>query len=245
MEALGRVVEKAIGKAKQARVQVSSRSGVQPVLSVESQVPTNRIKEIIDVATQKVMSNTIPDIKGGAAIEIGEGPAMYNMKMLGNHAKTMVGVEIGAGQTGRQGDVTRGFVIRSQLARLPFSDASFNYFIARLATPFQGDLVRAIRELSRIVAAGGQGVLIDYHPFGMYAKRGTNRSRPADSGVARLEDYYRLFRQSGLRVVDVREAFVDESMRQHFKEEEIQAYRNLKGSPLIIFLFVYKPKTTA
>ena len=38
------------------------------------------------------------------------------------------------------------------------------------------------------------------------------------------------------------EIFVDEGMRQLFHEEEIAAYRNLKGTPLLVFLFVYKPK---
>jgi hypothetical protein len=51
-----------------------------------------------------------------------------------------------------------------------------------------------------------------------------------------------LCRKGGMRVVDVKEAFIDEGSRGFFREEEIQAYRNLKGTPLLTFLFVYKPK---
>lgn len=244
MEALGRFVESVIGKAKQAKVQVSTRGGVQPILSIESQFSFGRIRDLIEASIQKVMANSIPDLKGGMALEVGEGPAAYGSRMLSAQAKMAVGVEIGGGSVGRQGDISRGFVVRAPLARLPFSGAIFTYFMARLATTLQGDVVRAVREIGRILAPGGQGVIIDYHPFGLYAKRGAGRVRPPDSGIHKLEDYYRLCRQASLRVVDVREVFIDEGMRQLFKDEEIYAYRNLKGTPLLIFLFVYKPKGT-
>ncbi|MFH0800600.1 MAG: methyltransferase domain-containing protein [Pseudomonadota bacterium] len=242
MEALGRVVESLIGKAKQARVQVSTRGGVQPILSLESQLEPLRIREVIEASAQKVLSGAIPDLNGGEALEVGEGPAAFGSRMLACHAKAALGVEIGGGSVARQGDISRGFTIRAQLMRLPFADNRFSYFLARLATQFAGDMVRNARELSRVLTPGGQGMIVDYHPFGLYAKHGAGRVRSADSGVHRIEDYYRLCRQAGLRIVDVREVFIDEGMRQLFGEQEIGAYRNLKGTPLLIFIFVYKPK---
>lgn len=242
MEALGRVVERTINRAKTTRVQVNSRSGVQPILSLESQLNLSRIRDLIDASVQKVTADAIPDLKESAALEVGEGPAAYVARLLNCRAKIAIGVEIGGGSVGRQGDTSRGFVLRGQLSRLPFNDNSFGYFLARLATPFTGDFQRAAKELGRILVPGGQGVIVDYHPFGLYAKRGANRIRPVDSGVHKFEDYYQLCRQAGMRIIDVREAFVDENLRQTFREEEIQAYRNLKGTPLLIFIFVYKPK---
>ena len=242
MEALGRVVESVIGKAKQATVQVSTRGGVQPILSVESQLTAPRIRDLIDASTHKVLSGAIPDLKGGTALEVGEGPVSWAARLLSAQAQSVMGAEIGGGSVGSQGDASRGFVVRGSVPKLPFPDKRFSYVMARLATQLQGDMVRALREISRVMAPGGQGVLVDYHPFGLYAKRGASRVRPADSGVHRFEDYYRFCRQAGLRVVDVREIFVDEGMRQLFHEEEIAAYRNLKGTPLLVFLFVYKPK---
>jgi len=242
MEALGHVVESVIGKAKQATVQVSTRGGVQPILSVESQIPASRIRDIIEASTQKVLSSALPDLKGKAALEVGEGPVSWSGRLLGANAALVLGVEVGGGSVGRQGDSSRGFVVRGNVAKLPIENDRFNYVVARLATQLQGDMVRAFRELSRVMSPGSQGVFVDYHPFGLYAKRGAARVRPADSGVQRIEDYYRFCRQVGLRVVDVRESFIDETSRQLFREEEIAAYRNLKGTPLLIFLFVYKPK---
>ncbi len=245
MEWLGHHVEAIIGKAKHARMRVESRGGVQPVLSVESQLSPHRLRELIDSASEKVLLGTIPSLKGQDALEVGEGPVALGAKLLASQARMAVGLEIGGASIGRQGDVSRGFVVRGELARMPFPPGCFAYVVARLATTLQGDMVRAFREIGRVIEPGGQGVIIDYHPFGLFAKKGSGRLRPADSGIERFEDYYRLSRQSGFRVIDVREAVVDESLRGFFHEQEIGIYRNLKGTPLIAFLFIYKPKARA
>lgn len=244
MAFIGRGVESIIGKAKTASVQVSTRGGIQPVLSLDSQLAPARVGELVDASTQKVMKNSIPDIKGATIIEIGEGCPAFAAHMLGLQAKAAVCVEISGKSQSRQGDASRGFVVRGETSRLPFGNNRFSYLIARFATPFRGDISRAARELGRVLVPGGQGVIVDYHPFGLYSKRGDSKMRAPDLGANHFEDYYRICRQSGLRVVDVREIFVDESMRQMFKGEEISAYRNLKGTPLIIFIFIYKPKGT-
>lgn len=240
MEALGHFVENMIGKAKKAKVQVGSRGGVQPVLSVESLMPLERIKEIIEESTKDVLADAIPDIKGGQALEIGEGPALYGQRLLGSHAQTAVGVEIAGEYTGKQGDPTRGFVLQAKPQRLPFANQSFNYVLGRLATPSQGDIVKAVTEIGRVLAPGGQGVIVEFHPFGLFAKRGPQRIRSIESSLRKFEEYYRLCRKAGLRIVDLREAFIDEGTRGLFKEDEIPVYRSLKGTPLLAFLFIYK-----
>jgi len=85
-------------------------------------------------------------------------------------------------------------------------------------------------------------VFIDYHPYGLYAKKGPNRLRSVESSIRGAEDYYRICRAAGLRVVDLREAFVDENLRSYFGDDQISAYRSMKGSPLTIYLFFYKPR---
>lgn len=239
---LGRVVEAVIGKAKEAKVQVGSRGGMQPIISVEGMLDTGRIKELIESSIQKMMEIQLPDLTGKVALEIGEGPASYGARLLARRADEAIAVEIGGASIGMQGDISRGYVLRGNISALPFGNAKFPYVIARLATPFQGDMSRAINEIGRILVPGGQGVLVDYHPFGLYGRRGTGRLRPAESGIHCFEDYYRHSKKTGLRVVDIREVFVDEGMRGLFHEEEIQAYRHLKGTPLIVFIFFYKPR---
>lgn len=245
MEALGRVVEQAIGKAKRAKVQVGSRSGVQPVLSLESLLPPDRMKELIEEATKSVLAEAIPDIKGGTALEIGEGPALYGRKLLGSKASNSVAVEVGGKLTERQNDATRGFVVQAKPSRLPFQSQSFNYVLGRLATPHQGDIVKAVTEIGRVLAPGGQGVIVEFHPFGLYAKRGPQRMKSIESNLRKFEEYYRLCRKAGLRVVNLRESFVEENMRKLFAEGEISAYRSLKNTPILAFFFVYKLRRLA
>lgn len=242
MTSLGRLVEQLIGKARLAKVQVESRSGVQPIFSVESQLTYQRIRDLVESATQGVISNSIPNLKDQMAIEVCEGPPQFGPRMLGLQAQGVICVDIGGQQTLLQGDPTRGFVLRAQPARLPFANSRFNYVVGRMTTSFQSDMMRVIHELGRILSAGAQGIIVDYHPYGLYARRGTNRVRSAESGIRKFEDYYRFCRLAGLRVVDLKESFIDEEMRSFFKENEINAYRSLKGTPFLVFLFVYKPK---
>jgi hypothetical protein len=91
-----------------------------------------------------------------------------------------------------------------------------------------------------VLAPGGQGMIVEFHPFGQFAKRGGQRMRSIESNLRKFEEYYRLCRKAGLRIVDLRESFIDESARALFGEDEIAAYRQLKGTPLLAFFFVYK-----
>jgi len=242
MEWLGHVVEHLIGSAKKARVQVESRTGMQPVLSIESQLPYERTKDLIDASIKRMMENALPNLEGHAALDIGEGPVLYASRLLGARAATAISYDIRSASAETQGDASRGFVVRGKPARLPFPANRFAYVIGRLASAFQGDVVRAATEMGRVMSQGGQGVLIDFHPFGLFAKRGAGRLKSAESNLRRFEDYYALMRKSGLRIVDLREIFIDEQVRQMFRNEEIAAYRSLKGTPLLAFFFLYKPR---
>ena len=73
MEALGHLVEQLIGKAKRAKVQVESRSGVQPLLSLESQLAPPRLRELIEATTQRVVASAMPELEGQTTLELGEG----------------------------------------------------------------------------------------------------------------------------------------------------------------------------
>lgn len=239
---LGHLVEHLIGSAKKARVQVGARTGMQPVLSIESQLSYEQIKDLIDASVKRMMENAFPNLDGSSALDIGEGPIFYAARLLGARADTAISFDIRSASADAQGDASRGFIVRGRASKLPFASERFAYVIARLASIFQGDVTRATMEIGRVMAPGGQGVLIDFHPFGLYAKKGPDRIKSAESGLRRLEDYYALMRKAGLRIVDFREGFIDEQTRSMFDDEQIHAYRSLKGSPLLAYFFIYKPK---
>lgn len=242
MTSAGKLVERIIGHAQKAKVQVGGRGGVQPILSLESLAGANKIGEMVDIATERVALPVVPELKDGLALDIGEGPPQFLARFMERGARTSVGFEIGGGSRGAQGDQERGYIVRGRAANIPFNTDFFVYVVARLASPYQGDILRVMKEVGRVTAPGGQGVLVDYHPYGMYAKKGPDRLRSVESSIRGTEDYYRICRAAGLRVVDLREAFIDENFRSIFGEENLSAYRSVKGSPLVIFLFFYKPR---
>lgn len=242
MESTGRLIERAIGQAQKAKVQVGTRGGLQPILSLESLLGTNKIRELIDLSTERILFPAVPDLKEGISLDVGEGPPQLLEKFLEKGSQTAVGLEIGGGSRGKQGDVNKGYVVRGSAVSIPFADDFFHYIVVRLATPFQGDILRVMKEIGRVNVPGGQGVLIDYHPYGLYAKKGSNRLRSVESSIRGAEDYYRICRAAGLRVVDLRESFIDENLRSSFEEENISSYRSVKGSALAIYLFFYKPR---
>ena len=102
---------------------------------------------------------------------------------------------------------------------------------------------KGLSEIGRVLKHGGQGMLVDYHPYGLYSKKGSTRLRPATSCIHKIEDYYANLKNCGLRVINIKEIVVDDSMRKFFKEEEIAAYRSLKGSAFLIYVFFYRPKS--
>ncbi len=242
MEALGRIVEHLIGSAKKASVHVGTRAGVQPLLSIESQLSYERIKELIDLSIKKMVEPALPDLQGKTALDIGEGPVFYASRLLGARAQCAVSFDIRGAASELQGDASRGYIVQGKPAKLPFPAERFSYIMARLASMSQGDVARAIAEMGRVMTPGSQAVLVDFHPFGLFAKKGSSRIKSAESNLHRFEDYYATMRKAGLRIVDLREIFIDEQTRGFFKEEEISVYRSLKGTPLLAFFFLYRPK---
>lgn len=242
MTTAGKFLERAIGHAQKAKAQVGQRGGVQPILSLESLLGMNKISELISASVERYVIPAVPELAGRTAIDLGEGPPQMLKRFAEREARLSLGYEIGGGSLGHQGDAKAGYVVRGKPQNIPVSDNFFDYAVLRLATPLQGDILRVMKEAGRILAPGGQGVLIDYHPYGMYAKKGPERLRAIESSIRGIEDYYRICRTSGLRVVDVREAFIDENVRSMFNEETQAAFRTVKGSPLTMVLFIYKPR---
>lgn len=239
---LGRLVERIIGEAHKAKISVETRRGVQPILSLESQLPSSKINEIINFATEQVYTAKIPNLEGMTTLEIGDGPPLFTQRFLQQQARVAIDANIGKSSPPVQGDLSRGFIVNTSAGSTPFGEGFFDYIAARLSTSLQGDISKVIKEISRIIAGGGQGVMIDFHPFGLYAKRGSNRLHSAESTISGIGDYYKIFRSYNMRIIDLKEAFVDESYRSLFKNTDIQSYRNIKSTPLLVFIYFFKPK---
>lgn len=241
--AVGGLLEKVINKAESlsSASGLTSRSSVQPVLSLEGQLALPKLKELINLTVDRMVASSIPGLIDRTAAEVREGPSSLAKTFREKGASLAVHIDMGmgAGSYGKpEADINS---IRSSPFCMPFEDGFFDLIVGHYASQYQRDIVKDIKELSRTLAISGEGIIVDFHPFGMFAKRGAVRLRPVESTIKGVEDYFRICKQASLKVQNVREAFFDESLRPFFAtDSEKQAFRIVKESPFLIFLYVKK-----
>jgi len=246
MTRLGNFVEGLIGQAKSAKTQLGTRSGIQPVIALESRLSPERMRQLLDFVTDRLVLPTFPALKDKSLLEVGEGPMRYVLAFAERKPRVNTGVVVGSGLMA-SGPVPSGaLLLRGVFKALPFPAEHFDFAAVRLTTPLQGDVVGPVKEVGRVLTPDGTAILVDYHPFGLFAKSGASRMRGVESSIRGLEDYYKMCRLAGLSITDIREAFIDDSLRNFFgTPEEAQIFRDLKGSPLILCLMVTKMRQAA
>lgn len=242
MEGVGKFVEKAIGKAAAAKATVVATGTPAQAVAFETQFGIPKLRELLQLAAERLIPPLLPTLANRAVVEVGDGTGRFALACKEHGAKLVAALEIGGGAPPTIADATRQlYVIRGSLRRLPFADDFFDFGIANLATAQQGDLLRSLKEISRVLAPDAELLMIDFHPFGCYAKRGSSRIKPVESTLRGMGDYYKVARLAGLRVQDIRESFLDETMRAAFATpDEKVAYRTLKESPLMVCLQLRK-----
>lgn len=245
MSLLGHAVEGLIGRAKKAKESVvPSSPSVKPVVALEGQLSATKLKDILFFSVDKLLSQASFRLVDQSALEIGDGIGKLGETLKERGAGLVVQAEIGhpSALFSPKHPVGGMYAVQASIRCLPFEDRYFDFVLGNFVTPHQGDMAHSIREMSRLIAVGGGGILVDFHPFGLYAKRGPQRMKGSLSTIKGLEDYFRHCKASGLVVTDVKEAFLDDSVRSFFTtNDEKQAFRNLKDSPLLICLGVRKP----
>ncbi|MBI2091517.1 MAG: hypothetical protein HYY43_05075 [Deltaproteobacteria bacterium] len=239
--AIGTAVEKLIDQCGKLGEQLGKGSvETQPVLSLEGQIPIPKLKEIINIVSEKVVSSGLTSLVDRTALEIKEGASVFAPVFKAKGASVAMHVDMG-GSSGTYGRAAEASSVRSAAHRLPFEDGFFDFIAGIFSSQYQGDFVKIIKEFSRVLSISGEGVIVDFHPFGVYAKRGSLRLKPIEATARGFEDYYKICRSSGLKIVNIKESFLDESARSFFAaEEEKAAFRIVKDTPLLIYLFVAK-----
>jgi ubiquinone/menaquinone biosynthesis C-methylase UbiE len=110
------------------------------------------------------MSETLPE--GARVLEVAPGPGYFAIELakLGRHhvtgldiSKTFVEI---AGKNAANEGVHVDFQ-RGDAARMPFGEASFDLIVCRAAFKNFSDPVTALKEMRRVLAPGGNAVIID------------------------------------------------------------------------------------
>lgn len=228
---LGKGLEALINKVKDARA-VQKLPKVAPVLSIEGQLPTPKVRELAQHVSLRLLTDMVPPLVDKSVLLVGEGITAGVPLCRDKGASTLLEIEL-SGSESPLADGEDELRIHCRPHQLAARSGSFDSVIALLATPFQGELEQVLQELARTLVVGGDFLLADFHPFGLYAKRGSHRLRA--SFAHGIEDYYRMARGFGIDLTDCREGFCDENAAAFFASpDEKQIYRRIKDSPLVI-----------
>lgn len=243
MAKFGNFVEKVIGHAKKAKVSVKPAQGVEPILALEGQLPIVKLKEISEASVERTIKPLIPNLLDKSSLEVGEGETKFSPLMKEKNASISLHIDISGSGGGypKESQTPGVHTIKAEVRNFPIEDGFFDYVVADLATQKQGDIVKTMKEISRVVTLGGTGIIVDFHPFGNFAKRGSVRMRSMESVIRGIEDYYKICKASGFILKNIKEAFFDETVRKFFiTDEEKTAFRAIKNTPFLIFIFVTK-----
>lgn len=228
---LGRGLEGLIAKLKSTRL-ARNLPQVTPVMAIEGQIPTSKIKELSQHVSLRLLAEMMPPLVDKSVLLIGEGVAAAVPLCKDKGTSTLMEVELGASESPLS-DGDESLRIHCVPQKLAVRNHSFDAVVALLATPFQGELELVFQELARTLVVGGDFLVADFHPFGLYAKRGSRRLRA--SFAHGMAEYYRMARDLGIEIADCREGYCDEKAAAFFvTPEEKQIYRGLKDSPLVV-----------
>lgn len=228
---LGRSLESLIAKMKASHF-ARRLPKMEPVLAIDGQLAAPKIRELAQHTSLHLLGELLPPFIDKTVVVIGNDVATAVPLCQDKGASTIIQVELENSDSPLPGgdDALR---IHCQPQKLALRSHNADAVVALLAAPFQGELDQVLQELARVLVVGGDILIADYHPFGLYAKRGSHRLR--GSLAKGVEEYYRMARGVGIDLTDCREGFCDARAAAFFvTTEEKQVYRRIKDSPLVI-----------
>ena len=124
------------------------------------------------------------------------------------------------------------------VARLPFSDDSFDLAICALAFCHLPDIRPAVAELARVLRPRGRLIVSDFHPFCLLVGWRTALHRPEatyciENHLHLTEGYVRTLLDAGFTLTDLRESVVDERAAPILPDEDIERFR---GYPAVLVI---------
>lgn len=233
------ILQKAKGKAQAAKQTVEARSGLKPLLALETRLTADKIKGLLGLMSDRFVTPALPDLSRKMVLEIGES-LRFQPKILEKNPEIYSGLLVSA-QEIRQTPGRKPFLIRGDFQTLPFESDTFDFVLTHLNSGHQGDVLTPIKEMGRVLAPGGNGMILDFHPYGLYAKSGSERLRSHQATIRGIEDYFKMCKVGGLKILDLHEGYLDNTLRGEFEEGEMMnAFRELKDSPMLLYLLVGK-----
>ncbi len=242
MQQIAALIEKCIHYFNNDPLQSSNFNDKDESQSYGAMITPKTMQLVLHQCVQKMVDESIPKLTHKYALEITDGKSMYAHRFMAGQADFALCMEYGTYDGQSIGDHVNGYHAFIQLPDIACTNHSFDYVLAKLASVHQCHFQRIVSQIASALKPGGQAMIVDFHPFGKYRKSIQDHLKRVRSDIRCFEDYYQLCRENNLRVMQIHEQFVDEQMRSCFPKEEISQYRQLKNTPFIVGISVFKPK---
>ncbi len=179
-------------------------------------------------------------IKDKKLIDIGCGTGRHWQEILSRKPAYLTGYDVSAEMLAilksKFPDQTASRLTDNQLNEV---DASVDLIISTLALAHIPDPGNAMKEWVRILKAGGDIVITDYHPDAL--QKGGNRTFTHNDRLVAVKNYVHsieqvtiLAKQLGLSVLRIQERKIDESVKSWYeKKQALSVYEKFKGVPII------------
>jgi len=135
---------------------------------------------------------------------------------------------------------------------LPFVKDSFEVVLSSFVMGYIEQLGEALKEIVRVTRSGGIILISDFHPFGIIIGwnrsflewRGNNYKEFRIRNYVHLqEDYFRIFKEANLKLEEIREPRIDDSVKHFFDRtpKGHETYKQSVGYPAVLIFKLSKP----
>jgi malonyl-CoA O-methyltransferase len=205
--------------------------------------PTYSEETAVSLLEDQLVTAMCPPLAGLRLIDVGCGTGR-RMITAGAAAATGVEpckgmIEAGAAQRSGRPDLE---VLQGDAGSLPVRDATFDVAWCRLVLGHLGEIARPYQELARVLTAGGQAIVSDFHPAAQAnGHRRTFRSSGAlyeiDNHPHSADDHIAAAEHAGLTLVEWAEATVGPPIRDFYAAaNRLDDYADQLGMPLVLAL---------
>ena len=178
----------------------------------------------------------LPPLAGRDVLDLGAGRGHYAALARAAGAGRVVALDL----TPQMLEAAPPPAIVADAGRLPIRDRSFDVVIAALVLSYLSDAGRALREIARILRAGGTLVASDLHPVAV--RHGWRRRFHTGSGATveveapplALVEIRQALAGAGLVLESLREPAVGASLEPHFRRAGRRDFADVAGAPLLV-----------
>ena len=191
--------------------------------------------------------NKIP-ARNAVIVDIGCGTGRHWKRILENNPKSLTGYDVSEGMLQKLRKKFPAAITYKPVGNLlpQLETGSCDVIVSTLTIAHIENLQEALHEWNRILRKGGHMIITDFHPDAL-AKGGKRTFKQGvvlksiKNYIHPLDELMRTTAQMRLKTVELKERFIDESVKHFYEKQNAKAvFEKFKGTPIIFGLLLNK-----